>query len=222
LLAEVDIARESIQRCVEATASANGRTVHLIHITSNPEMRNDPRLSDAYRQNAVALGRVRERDPQAQEELAFVRKLSLRGALRHAARLPGLLKAALHPPVGLFFDTDPAEVLFATDMGDVSQVVPAIHPFIGIGGMTAPHSLGFTAQANSAAAYQVMLDAIAGAAVAAAVGVKPVAAELGLTVSVIGTPGEELLGLKDPPAGHLVSGKIVLLEAGIFDGCMPC
>ena len=59
---------------------------------------------------------------------------------------------------------------------------------------------------------------IAGAAVAAAVGVKPVAAELGLTVSVIGTPGEELLGLKDPPAGHLVAGKIVLLEAGIFDG----
>ncbi|HEX6760622.1 MAG TPA: hypothetical protein VF086_19765 [Propionibacteriaceae bacterium] len=158
-LAEVDIAREAIQRCMEATASANGRTVHLTHITSNPEMRNDPRLSDAYRQNAVALGRVRERDPQAQEELAFVRKLSLRGALRHPASLPGLLKAALHPPVGLFFDTYPAEVLFATDMSDVSQVVPAIHPFIGIGGMTAPHSIGFTAQANSAAAYQAMLDA---------------------------------------------------------------
>jgi metal-dependent amidase/aminoacylase/carboxypeptidase family protein len=59
---------------------------------------------------------------------------------------------------------------------------------------------------------------IAGAAVAAAVGLKDVAGELDLTVSVIGTPGEELLGLKDPLAGHLVSGKIVLLEAGVFDG----
>lgn len=54
---------------------------------------------------------------------------------------------------------------------------------------------------------------IAGAAVGAAVGLKKVADDLGLTVSVIGTPGEELLGLRDPPEGHLVSGKIALLEA---------
>ncbi|HEY6687326.1 MAG TPA: M20/M25/M40 family metallo-hydrolase [Propionibacteriaceae bacterium] len=352
-LAEVDIAREAIQRCLEATASANGQTVSLTQIRSSAEMLNDPRLSAAYQRNAVALGRVRELDPQVQQEVRFLRKLSLRGALRHPAGLPGLLKAALHPPVGLFYKTYPAEVLFGTDMADVSQIVPAIHPFIGIGGIAAPHSIGFTTQADSALAYHAMLDAgvalawtaldaatepelriyllpkegtartgvtasesptvavkyqvhaainqqratfielahdihqhpelafaeayaaeritqvltqdgftvrtgvgdlptaftattgngplhvgfcaeydaldegighgcghnlIAGAAVAAAVGLKPVAAELGLTVSVIGTPGEELLGLKDPPAGHLVSGKIVLLEAGVFDG----
>jgi hypothetical protein len=72
------------------------------------------------------------------------RKLSLRAALRHPGSLPGLLKAALHPPVGLFFRTYPVEVLGGTDMSDVSRVVPAIHPFLGIGGFAAPHSVGFT------------------------------------------------------------------------------
>lgn len=59
---------------------------------------------------------------------------------------------------------------------------------------------------------------IAGAAVTAAVGLRDVVDEAGLTVSVIGTPAEELLGHKEPPAGHLVSGKIMLLEAGAFEG----
>lgn len=42
---------------------------------------------------------------------------------------------------------------------------------------------------------------IAGVAVAAAVGLKGIVDEVGLTVSVIGTPGEELVGPKEPPAG---------------------
>src|SRR5512133_3169345 len=158
-LSEVDLARESIQRCLEATASNNGRTVSLIQIRSNPQTRNDPRLGAAYRRHAEALGRVRERDPQVQQEVRVLRRLTLRGAVRHPASLPGLLRAALHPPVGLFFETYPAEVLFGTDMADVSQVVPAIHPFIGIGGFAAPHSIGFTTQADSALAYEAMLDA---------------------------------------------------------------
>lgn len=57
---------------------------------------------------------------------------------------------------------------------------------------------------------------IAGVAVAAAVGLKGIVDEVGLTVSVIGTPGEELVGPKEPPAGHLVVGKIALLDAGAF------
>jgi metal-dependent amidase/aminoacylase/carboxypeptidase family protein len=84
--------------------------------------------------------------------------------LLHPTGLAGLLKAALHPPVGLFFESYPADVVFGTDMGDVSQVVPAIHPFIGIGGIAAPHSVGSTTQADSALAYEAMLDA--GAALA--------------------------------------------------------
>jgi hypothetical protein len=44
-------------------------------------------------------------------------------------------------------------------MADVSQVIPAIHPFIGIGGFAAPHSIGFTAQSDSALTYRAMINA---------------------------------------------------------------
>ena len=59
---------------------------------------------------------------------------------------------------------------------------------------------------------------IAGAAVAAAVALRDVADEANLTVSVFGTPGEELIGLKDPPAGRLAAGKVRLFEDGAFEG----
>lgn len=59
---------------------------------------------------------------------------------------------------------------------------------------------------------------IAGAAVAAATGLRDLADEVGLTVSVFGTPAEELLGLPNPPPGRLAAGKITLLEAGAFEG----
>lgn len=58
---------------------------------------------------------------------------------------------------------------------------------------------------------------IAGAAVAAAIGLRDSVDDLGLTVLVIGTPGEELLGLAETPAGRLGAGKSLLLDAGAFD-----
>lgn len=59
---------------------------------------------------------------------------------------------------------------------------------------------------------------IAGAAVAAAVGLRDMVDELGLTVSVFGTPGEELVGLPEPREGFRAAGKIALLEGGAFEG----
>jgi metal-dependent amidase/aminoacylase/carboxypeptidase family protein len=59
---------------------------------------------------------------------------------------------------------------------------------------------------------------IAGAAVAAAVGLCDIVDEIGLTVSVFGTPGEELVGLPEPREGFQAAGKIALLEGGAFDG----
>jgi amidohydrolase len=53
----------------------------------------------------------------------------------------------------------------STDMGNVSQRVPSIHPWIGIPGVTSPvHSYDFAAEANTDAAYAAMLQA--GAAMA--------------------------------------------------------
>jgi hypothetical protein len=59
---------------------------------------------------------------------------------------------------GLFLDKYPVEVTYGTDLANVSQVIPAIHPFIGIGGMAAPHSAEFAAQADTDEAYRAMMD----------------------------------------------------------------
>lgn len=56
----------------------------------------------------------------------------------------------------------------STDMGNVSQVVPSIHPAIAVHGSTAaPHTTGFAADAVSPAADAAVLDAATGLAWAA-------------------------------------------------------
>jgi hypothetical protein len=50
------------------------------------------------------------------------------------------------------------EGMYGTDLAPVSQVIPAIHPYIGIGGMAGPHSVEFAAQADTDEAYRAMLD----------------------------------------------------------------
>lgn len=48
----------------------------------------------------------------------------------------------------------------STDMGNVSQVVPSIQPWVSIPGASAPpHSHGFAAATNTPAAYRAMLEA---------------------------------------------------------------
>ncbi len=157
-LAETMGARDAVRRCFEEAASSNGVTVEVTEIVSYAEMRNDPMLSASYRKNAIALGRVREQDKHIQAELRVLRKGFLRSILTHPGNLKNLFEFARHSPVGLFFDQFPMEVPYGTDLGDVSHVVPAIHPFIGIGGTASPHSTGFTAQADTDEAYRAMLD----------------------------------------------------------------
>lgn len=48
----------------------------------------------------------------------------------------------------------------STDMGNVSQILPSIQPWVSIPGATAPpHSHGFASAANTPAAYSAMLEA---------------------------------------------------------------
>jgi len=48
----------------------------------------------------------------------------------------------------------------STDMGNISQVIPSIHPMFAVPGATAPvHSAGFTVSANTQSAYAAMDDA---------------------------------------------------------------
>jgi len=47
----------------------------------------------------------------------------------------------------------------STDMGNVSQIIPSIHPWVGIPGAQVPiHSHGFAAVADTPEAYQVMFE----------------------------------------------------------------
>ncbi|MGQ3383178.1 M20 family metallopeptidase [Glutamicibacter sp. TV12E] len=60
----------------------------------------------------------------------------------------------------------------STDMGNISQVIPAIHPMFPVPGASAPiHSAGFTAAANTGQAYSAMDDAALSLAATVAAGV---------------------------------------------------
>ncbi len=59
---------------------------------------------------------------------------------------------------------------------------------------------------------------IAGAAVAVASGLRGVVDEVGLKVSVFGTLGEEFPDLPELPPGIRGGGKVLFLEAGVFEG----
>ncbi len=128
-LAEANHARAAVRQCFEAVASACGSTVDITEYAPYAEMRHDPRLAAAYRTNAHALGRM---DPG----------LSDGWQLRWRA----------------FWWIGAKRAVYGTDMGNVSQVIPAIHPFLGIGRMAFPHSVAFAAQADTDEAYQAMVD----------------------------------------------------------------
>lgn len=59
---------------------------------------------------------------------------------------------------------------------------------------------------------------ICAASVGAALGAAAVTDAAGLTVILLGTPGEELFGLRDLPPGITSGGKAMLLAAGGFNG----
>src|SRR6266700_4300903 len=148
-LDEANRAREPVRRCFEEAASSAGVAVEVTDYLPFPEMRHDPMLAAAYRKNAEALGHVRGRDENLQEE---IRKILPWWARIIKRFFPGLVAP------GLFLDKYPVEVTYGTDLANVSQVIPAIHPFIGIGGMAAPHSAEFADQADTDEAYRAMLD----------------------------------------------------------------
>jgi metal-dependent amidase/aminoacylase/carboxypeptidase family protein len=74
--------------------------------------------------------------------------------------LAGLFKSNLEALGRLVFDPDPNERMGSTDMGDVSHIVPAIHPYLAIAPVTvAGHTLEFKQYCISEAGKSAMLDA---------------------------------------------------------------
>jgi metal-dependent amidase/aminoacylase/carboxypeptidase family protein len=154
-LVEMKSACDAVRRCIESAASSAGVQVQIAEYAPGTEMHHDPLLSSAFRKNAQALGRVRARDEHIRTE---IRKLFADPRLPLIARLLARLSPALVTPAGLFMDKFPMDIVYGTDLGNVSQVIPAIHPFIGIGGTAGCHIPEFAADADTDEAYRAMLD----------------------------------------------------------------
>jgi metal-dependent amidase/aminoacylase/carboxypeptidase family protein len=157
-ITELEGGRDRVRCCLEAAASAAGVAVEVTEYVPVAELRHDPVLAAAYRKHAEALGRVRELDKDVQEELRGLRSAFVKRTLRDPRNLPKMLELATHPPRGLFLDQAPVNVLYGTDLGNVSRVIPSIHPMIGIGRTASTNTAAFTSQADTDAAYRAMLD----------------------------------------------------------------
>jgi hypothetical protein len=157
-LPEVLSAVGPVRRCLEQAAADAGVRVEIAEFTPNAELYNDPRLSTAFRANAEALGQRRESERCIQAEIRYVRNELIRRALRDPRQLVAMLGMARHPAVGLFLDKPPVQFMWGTDLGQVSQVIPAIHPLIGIGGTAPNNTAAFTPQADTGEAYRAMID----------------------------------------------------------------
>lgn len=69
--------------------------------------------------------------------------------------------------IGRNFDVDPGAATMnraSTDMGNVSQIVPAIHPYIGVGGKASNHQPAFAEACVGATAEQTLRDGALGLA----------------------------------------------------------
>jgi amidohydrolase len=74
--------------------------------------------------------------------------------------LAGLFKSNLESLGRIVVDPDPDERMGSTDMGDVSHIVPAIHPYLAIAPMNiAGHTLEFKQYCISDSGKSAMLDA---------------------------------------------------------------
>jgi metal-dependent amidase/aminoacylase/carboxypeptidase family protein len=147
--------QEVVRRCFEEAASTAGVIVQITGFASGLDLQNDPLLSVSYRSNSETLGRVRGRDEKIQEEIRMIfNSPQLPWMVRLLARFfPWLIS-----PPGLFMDKVPVEIVYGTDLANVSQVIPSIHPSIGIGGLAGNHTVEFTVQADSDEGYKAMLD----------------------------------------------------------------
>jgi amidohydrolase len=117
-LADVEVLRARVLRCLEAGALATGARMDVRETgAAYAEMRHDAVLGELYRANAESLGR----------------------------RFPDL--GGANRAIG------------STDMGNVSQVLPAIHPMIGLDSWPAVnHQPEFAAHCIGPAAEQALAD----------------------------------------------------------------
>jgi amidohydrolase len=137
-----------VRRCFEAGALATGCELEIeVEAPPYAEFRNDPDLLPLYRANAERLGR----------QFAPAEGPAAGGAGGSGAGTAGSAAAAGRMNRA------------STDMGNVSLIVPSIHPYIGIGSLPAVnHQKEFAAHCVTPAADAALLDGAIGLAWTAA------------------------------------------------------
>jgi amidohydrolase len=133
-----------VRRCFEAGALATGCELEIeVEAPPYAEFRNDPDLLPLYRANAERLGR----QFAPAEGPAAGGAGGAGGGTAGSAAAAGRMNRA------------------STDMGNVSLIVPSIHPYIGIGSLPAVnHQKEFAAHCVTPAADQALLDGAIGLA----------------------------------------------------------
>ena len=147
--------RETVDRCFEEAASSAGTGVEIIDFAPGVDLHNDPLLSASFRKNSVVLGLIREQDPKIQEE---IRKIFVDPRVPLYARIVAQVFPRLVSRPGLFMNKPPVKIVYGTDLANVSQKLPAIHPSIGVGGLAGPHMAQFATDVDTEEAYRAMLD----------------------------------------------------------------
>jgi metal-dependent amidase/aminoacylase/carboxypeptidase family protein len=109
----------------------------------------EPRVMRCFEAGALATGASLEVLPQGPRYSEFVTDEEIVALYRSNAQA-----------IGRDFASEPEAALTAsTDMGNVSLVIPAIHPLLGIDSLPAVnHQAGFAAAAASPAADRAVLD----------------------------------------------------------------
>jgi metal-dependent amidase/aminoacylase/carboxypeptidase family protein len=146
---------DAVGRCFQEAASSAGVKVQVIEYAPGAELHNDPLLSASFRKNSVALGRIREQDANIQQE---IHKVFVDPRIPLIARILARFLPRLVSPPGLFMNNPPVKIVYGTDLANISKVIPAIHPLIGVGGTAGPHMAEFAADVDTDEAYRAMLD----------------------------------------------------------------
>lgn len=146
---ELTILRKKVLRCFEAGALATGATLKVIE-NEKPyaQVIHDHDLAAYYKSNAEQLGRafLDSLNDNKSQPLSWKNKFFL-----YLLKQVGISSKDLKPILGKF--------TASTDMGNVSLVIPSIHPTIGIdAGKAVPHQPEFTARCNTPSADQAVFD----------------------------------------------------------------
>ncbi|MDA8561986.1 M20 family metallopeptidase [Gammaproteobacteria bacterium] len=146
-LKELKSLQKRVIACFEAGAIATGCKFKIIEKElPYANMIHDTDLAKLYKQNAESLGRVFIDDLSNAKPKTFIEKIFL-----FLLRQAGISGKDLEPMLKRFPGS--------TDMGNISQTIPSIHPMIGIQSMPAVnHQLEFTKACIEPPADDAVID----------------------------------------------------------------